>query len=465
MSESTRSETDSMGVIEVPAERLWGAQTQRSLRSFRIGEERLPVPLIRALALQKKVAALANISLGELEPRLGEAIAAAADEVLAGRWDGEFPLSVWQTGSGTQTNMNMNEVLANRANELLGGARGGKHPVHPNDHVNRGQSSNDSFPTAMHVAAVWEIREQLLPALGHLLATLEARAQVFREVIKIGRTHTQDAVPMTVGQEIGGWAAQVREGIRRVKSVLPALYRVAQGGTAVGTGLGAHPRFAAVFAAELSRLTGLPFEPAGDFFEAMAAHDAIVEASGALNVVAVSLHKIANDVRFLASGPRAGLGELVLPENEPGSSIMPGKVNPTQSEALTMVCAQVIGNHAAITFAGACGHFELNVYKPVMIHNLLQSIRLLADAARSFADHCLAGMDVDRERLAEHVERSLMLVTALSPHIGYDAAARIAKKAHADGTTLKQAGLALRLATAEQLDEWLRPETMVGGGR
>ncbi|HPW56314.1 MAG: class II fumarate hydratase [Thermoanaerobaculaceae bacterium] len=465
MSESTRSETDSMGVIEVPAERLWGAQTQRSLRYFRIGEERLPVPLIRALALQKKVAALANISLGELEPRLGEAIAAAADEVLAGRWDGEFPLSVWQTGSGTQTNMNMNEVLANRANELLGGARGGKHPVHPNDHVNRGQSSNDSFPTAMHVAAVWEIREQLLPALGHLLATLEARAQVFREVIKIGRTHTQDAVPMTVGQEIGGWAAQVREGIRRVKSVLPALYRVAQGGTAVGTGLGAHPRFAAVFAAELSRLTGLPFEPAGDFFEAMAAHDAIVEASGALNVVAVSLHKIANDVRFLASGPRAGLGELVLPENEPGSSIMPGKVNPTQSEALTMVCAQVIGNHAAITFAGACGHFELNVYKPVMIHNLLQSIRLLADAARSFADHCLAGMDVDRERLAEHVERSLMLVTALSPHIGYDAAARIAKKAHADGTTLKQAGLALRLATAEQLDEWLRPETMVGGGR
>ena len=465
MSESTRSETDSMGVIEVPAERLWGAQTQRSLRYFRIGEERLPVPLIRALALQKKVAALANISLGELEPRLGEAIAAAADEVLAGRWDGEFPLSVWQTGSGTQTNMNMNEVLANRANELLGGARGGKHPVHPNDHVNRGQSSNDSFPTAMHVAAVWEIREQLLPALGHLLATLEARAQVFREVIKIGRTHTQDAVPMTVGQEIGGWAAQVREGIRRVKSVLPALYRVAQGGTAVGTGLGAHPRFAAVFAAELSRLTGLPFEPAGDFFEAMAAHDAIVEASGALNVVAVSLHKIANDVRFLASGPRAGLGELVLPENEPGSSIMPGKVNPTQSEALTMVCAQVIGNHAAITFAGACGHFELNVYKPVMIHNLLQSIRLLADAARSFADHCLAGMDVDRERLAEHVERSLMLVFALSPHIGYDAAARIAKKAHADGTTLKQAGLALRLATAEQLDEWLRPETMVGGGR
>lgn len=461
MPASTRTETDAMGAIEVPADRLWGAQTQRSLQYFRIGEERMPRPLVRALALQKKAAALANLGLGELEPRLGEAIVAAADEVLAGRWDGEFPLSVWQTGSGTQSNMNLNEVLANRASELLGGARGGKRPVHPNDHVNRGQSSNDSFPTAMHVAAVLEIRERLLPALDHLLAALEARADAFREVVKIGRTHTQDAVPMTVGQEISGWAAQVREGIRRVGSALPALYRIAQGGTAVGTGLGAHPRFADTFAAELSRLTGLPFEPAGDFFEALAAHDAVVEASGALNVVAVSLHKIANDVRFLASGPRAGLGELVLPENEPGSSIMPGKVNPTQSEALTMVCAQVFGNHAAITFAGACGHFELNVYKPLMIHNLLQSIRLLADAARSFADHCVAGMGVNRERLAEHVERSLMLVTALSPHIGYDAAARIAKKAHADGSTLKEAALALGLATAEQLDEWLRPETMV----
>lgn len=461
MPESTRIEIDAMGAIEVPADRLWGAQTQRSLQYFRIGEERMPGPLVRALALQKKAAALANLGLGELEPRLGEAIVAAADEVLAGRWDDEFPLSVWQTGSGTQSNMNLNEVLANRANELLGGTRGAKRPVHPNDHVNRGQSSNDSFPTAMHVAAVLEIRERLLPALDHLLAALEARADAFREVVKIGRTHTQDAVPMTFGQEIGGWAAQVREGIRRVGSALPALYRIAQGGTAVGTGLGAHPRFADTFAAELSRLTGLPFEPAGDFFEALAAHDAVVEASGALNVVAVSLHKIANDVRFLASGPRAGLGELVLPENEPGSSIMPGKVNPTQSEALTMVCAQVFGNHAAITFAGASGHFELNVYKPLMIHNLLQSIRLLADAARSFADHCVAGMGVNRERLAEHVERSLMLVTALSPHIGYDAAARIAKKAHADGSTLKESALALGLATAEQLDEWLRPETMV----
>lgn len=465
MTALTRIETDAMGPVEVAADRLWGAQTQRSLQYFRIGEERMPRPLIRALALQKKAAALANLGLGELEPRLGEAIVAAADEVLAGRWDGEFPLSVWQTGSGTQTNMNMNEVLANRANERLGGARGAKHPVHPNDHVNRGQSSNDSFPTAMHVAAVLEARERLLPALGHLLRALEAKAGAFRAVIKIGRTHTQDAVPMTVGQEVGGWAAQVREGIRRVESTLPALHRIAQGGTAVGTGLGAHPRFAATFAAELSRLTGLPFEPAGDFFEALAAHDAVVEASGALNVVAVSLHKIANDVRFLASGPRAGLGELVLPENEPGSSIMPGKVNPTQSEALTMVCAQVIGNHTAITFAGASGHFELNVYKPVMIHNLLQSIRLLADAARSFADHCVAGMEVNRERLAEHVERSLMLVTALAPHIGYDRAARIARKAHADGSTLKEAALALGLATAEQLDAWLRPATMVRPGQ
>ncbi|HPC84746.1 MAG TPA: class II fumarate hydratase [Thermoanaerobaculaceae bacterium] len=458
----TRIETDSLGAVDVPAERLWGAQTQRSLRYFRIGEERMPRPLICALALQKKAAALANVALGELEPRLGDAIVAAADEVLDGRWDEEFPLSVWQTGSGTQTNMNMNEVLANRASELLGGERGAKRPVHPNDHVNRGQSSNDSFPTAMHVAAVTEIRGRLLPALGHLLATLEAKAETFRDVLKIGRTHTQDAVPMTVGQEIGSWAAQVREGMRRVEAVLPALLRVAQGGTAVGTGLGAHPRFASTFAAELSRLTGLPFEPAENFFEALAGHDAIVEASGALNVVAVSLHKIANDVRFLASGPRAGLGELVLPENEPGSSIMPGKVNPTQSEALTMVCAQVFGNHAAITFAGASGHFQLNVYKPVMIHNLLQSIRLLADAARSFADHCIAGMDVDRERLAEHVERSLMLVTALSPHIGYDAAARIARKAHTERLTLREAALALGLATPAQLDEWLRPETMVG---
>ncbi|MCU0293459.1 MAG: class II fumarate hydratase [Thermoanaerobaculaceae bacterium] len=465
MSPSTRIETDSMGAIEVPAERLWGAQTQRSLRYFRIGGERMPLPLIQAFGLQKKAAALANRELGELEPAIADAIVRAADEVIDGRWDDEFPLVVWQTGSGTQTNMNLNEVIANRANELLGGTRGSKVPVHPNDHVNRGQSSNDSFPTAMHIAAVLEIRERLLPALGHLLETLEARAQAFRDVIKIGRTHTQDAVPITVGQEIGGWAAQVREGIRRVESVLPALCRIAQGGTAVGTGLGAHPRFAAAFAAELSRLTGLPFEPAGDFFEAMAAHDAVVEASGALNVVAVSLHKIANDVRILASGPRAGLGELVLPENEPGSSIMPGKVNPTQSEALTMVCAQVFGNHATITFAGASGHFELNVYKPVMIHNLLQSIRLLADAARSFADHCLAGMDVNRERLAEHVERSLMLVTALSPHIGYDNAARIAHSAHTRRTTLREAALASGLVTPEQFDAWVRPEDMLGPSR
>lgn len=458
----TRTETDSMGAVEVPADRLWGAQTQRSLRYFRVGEERMPQPLIRALALQKKAAALANVALGELDPQLGEAIVAAADEVLDGRWDGEFPLSVWQTGSGTQTNMNMNEVLANRANERLGGERGAKRPVHPNDHVNRGQSSNDSFPTAMHIAAVLEIRDRLLPALARLAGAIEVKVGELRDVVKIGRTHTQDAVPMTVGQGFGAWAAQVRGGERRINAVLPALARLAQGGTAVGTGLNTHPRFAELFAAEVARLSGFSFVPAPNFFEALAAHDAIVEASGALNVLAVSLHKIANDVRFLASGPRAGFGELVLPENEPGSSIMPGKVNPTQSEALTMVCAQVFGNHAAITFAGASGHFELNVYKPVLIYNLLQSIRLLADAATSFAEHCVAGIEVDRERLAQHVERSLMLVTALSPHIGYDAAARIAGKAHAENLTLKEAALALGLATPEQLDAWLRPETMLG---
>jgi len=454
-----------MGPVEVPTGHLWGAQTQRSLRTFRIGEERMPRPLIRALGLQKKAAALANRELGELEPRLAEAIVRAADEVIDGRWDDEFPLVVWQTGSGTQTNMNANEVIANRANELLGGVRGARAPVHPNDHVNRGQSSNDSFPTAMHIAAVTEVQGRLLPAMRRLGDALGAKAGELHDIVKIGRTHTQDAVPLTLGQEFSGYVSQVRRGIERVERVMPALLQLAQGGTAVGTGLNAHPSFAGTFAHEMTRLTGLPFVAAGNFFEALAAHDAVVEASGALNVVAVSLHKVANDIRFLASGPRCGLGELILPANEPGSSIMPGKVNPTQCEALAQVCVQVFGNHATITFAGASGHFELNTYKPVMIYNLLQSIRLLADASTSFADHCVAGIEANRERIAELVERSLMLVTALSPHIGYDNAARIAHQAHIEGTTLREAALGLGLVTGEQFDAWVRPDEMIGPSR
>jgi fumarate hydratase class II len=459
---ATRIERDSMGEIAVPAEHYWGAQTQRSLENFRIGGERMPAPLIRALAIEKKAAALTNMALAELDPKLARAVIAAADEVIAGKHDGEFPLVVWQTGSGTQTNMNMNEVLANRANELLGGVRGAKQPVHPNDHVNRGQSSNDSFPTAMHIAAVEEIQHRLLPALRHLHAALAAKAQEFADIIKVGRTHLQDATPLTLGQEFSAYARQVEFGIARIETALPRLYPLAQGGTAVGTGLNARKGFAEAFAAAAAEITGLPFTSAVNKFEALASHDALLEASGALNVLAASLMKIGNDIRLMGSGPRSGLGELHLPENEPGSSIMPGKVNPTQVEALTMVAAQVMGNHVTITVAASQGQFELNVMKPVIIYDLLQSIALLADAAQSFADHCVAGIAANRPRIAELLERSLMLVTALNPHIGYDKAAEVAKKALADGLTLKEAAAALGYVTPEDFDRWVRPEAMLG---
>jgi len=451
-----------MGTVEVPAERYWGAQTQRSLQNFRIGGERMPPALIRALGIQKKAAALANMALGALDRRLGEAIAAAADEVIQGRLTDEFPLVVWQTGSGTQTNMNANEVIANRAIEMLGGARGSKEPVHPNDHVNKGQSSNDAFPTAMHIAAVEEVHRRLLPALRHLHGALAAKAAEFADIVKIGRTHLQDATPLTLGQEFGGYARQVELGIERVEACLPRLYPLAQGGTAVGTGLNAQKGFAERFAEEAAGLTGQPFVTAPDKFEALAAHDALVELSGALNVLAASLMKIANDVRWLGSGPRSGLGEIRLPENEPGSSIMPGKVNPTQAEAMTMVCAQVMGNHVTVTVAGSQGNFELNVYKPVIIFNVLQSLRLLADACESFTDNCVVGIEANRDRIRQLVEQSLMLVTALNPHIGYDKAAKIAKKAHAEGTTLKEAAEALGFVKAEDFDKWVRPEDMTG---
>ncbi len=459
-----RIETDSFGPIEVPADRLWGAQTQRSLQNFRIGGERMPEPLIRALGLQKRAAAAVNIALGALDPVLGAAILAAADEVIDGRLADHFPLVVWQTGSGTQTNMNANEVIANRAIALLGGVVGSKTPVHPNDHVNLGQSSNDSFPTAMHIAAAVEITRHLIPALERLRAALDAKAEDFAAIVKIGRTHLQDATPLTLGQEFSGYAAQIAYGIERVSAGLPQLYRLAQGGTAVGTGLNARVGFAERFAEEAARLTGLPFVTAANKFEALATHDSLVDLHGRLNTLAASLMKIANDLRLLGSGPRSGLGELSLPENEPGSSIMPGKVNPTQSEAMTMVCAQVMGNQTTVTIAGATGHFELNVFKPVIANSVLQSIRLLGDAAVSFTENCVVGITANRERIAQLVGDSLMLVTALNPHIGYDNAAKIAKKAHAEGSSLKQAGLALGLVTAEQFDAWVRPESMVGPG-
>ncbi len=460
----TRLESDSFGPIAVPSERYWGAQTQRSLENFRIGDERMPVPVIRALALIKKAAATVNDVLGVLDGKRARAIAAAADEVLAGTHDAEFPLVVWQTGSGTQTNMNINEVLANRANELLGGTRGAKQPVHPNDHVNLGQSSNDTFPTAMHVAAALQIDRLLLPALRHLHKALDIKAREWSDVLKIGRTHLQDATPMTLGQEFSAFARQVENGIARVQATLPRLYALAQGGTAVGTGLNAARGFDVTIAAEIASLTGLPFFTSTNKFEGLAAHDSMVEVSGALNVLAVSLFKIANDVRLLASGPRAGLGELNLPENEPGSSIMPGKVNPTQAEALTQVAVQVMGNHTAVTMAGASGHLQLNVFKPVIILNVLQSIRLLADASVSFVDQCIVGATPNAGRIRDLMERSLMLVTALAPHIGYDKAAAIAKKAHADGSTLREAALALRHVSAEDFDRWVRPEDMIRPG-
>lgn len=459
---SVRIESDSIGEVDVAADRYWGAQTQRSLQNFKIGGETMPKPLVRALGIQKKAAAQANMELGAMDAAIGGALVEAAEEVIDGTLIDHFPLVVWQTGSGTQSNMNANEVISNRAIEMLGGEMGSKAPVHPNDHCNMGQSSNDTFPTAMHIAAVEQIVHELIPSLEHLHAALAQKSKEFAEIIKIGRTHTQDATPLTLGQEFGGYAQQIAYGIERVRSCLPRLMELAQGGTAVGTGLNAKIGFAELFAAKVAAITGIEFVTAPNKFEALAAHDAIVEASGQMNVLAAGLMKIANDVRFLGSGPRSGIGELILPANEPGSSIMPGKVNPTQSEALTMVCAQVMGNHTAITVAGATGHFELNVFKPVMIYNLLQQIRLLADAGRSFTDNCVVGIRANEARITELMENSLMLVTALNPHIGYDNAAKVAKKAHAEGTTLKQAAVALDLLTEEQFDQWVRPEKMVG---
>ena len=458
----TRMERDTFGEIAVSNTSLWGAQTQRSLHHFDISTERMPHELLMALALVKRSAAVVNRELGVLDARKAEAIVAAADEVLAGLHDAQFPLSVWQTGSGTQSNMNMNEVLANRASVLMGGAVGEARLVHPNDDVNRGQSSNDVFPTAMSVAALQSIESRLLPALATLRGTLAAKSAVFADVVKIGRTHLQDATPLTLGQEISGWVAQIDHGIRHLRTTRPHLRELALGGTAVGTGLNAHPEFGARVAAELARATGLAFESAPNKFEALAAHDAMVFAHGALKTLAASLMKIANDVRWLASGPRSGLGEITIPENEPGSSIMPGKVNPTQCEALTMLACQVMGNDVAVNLAGASGNFELNVYKPVIIHNLLQSVRLLADGATSFEQHCARGIEADRARIAELVQRSLMLVTALNPHIGYDKAAQIAKRAHKEGLSLREAALGSGWVTAEQFEQWVRPQDMVG---
>jgi len=461
MSPSTRIETDTFGPIEVAADRYWGAQTQRSVQNFPIGTERLPAPLIRALALVKQAAALVNKDLGQLEPRLADAIAAAAADVVEGKHDDEFPLVIWQTGSGTQSNMNINEVIANLANERLGGARGSKSPVHPNDHVNRSQSSNDTFPTAMHIAAAREINERLLPALQHLHNALEQKAESFAGIIKIGRTHLQDATPVTLGQEFSGYAMQVELGMARIDATLPGLYALAQGGTAVGTGLNAHPEFAERFASKVMELTALPFTTATNKFEALASHDALAFTHGALASLSAGLFKIANDIRLMGSGPRSGLGEISLPENEPGSSIMPGKVNPTQAEAMTMVCAQVAGNNATILFAASQGHFELNVFKPVIANAVLQSIRLLADAALSFTDRCVAGIEPNHERIGELMERSLMLVTALAPRIGYDHAAAIAKAAHKNGTTLREEAIRSGHVTAEEFDAIVRPETML----
>jgi fumarate hydratase class II len=457
----TRTETDTFGPIEVPADKYWGAQTQRSLENFRIGDERMPVPLIRALGLVKRAAAEVNQSLGLLDRKRARAIVAAAQEVIDGRLDDQFPLVVWQTGSGTQSNMNLNEVIANRANEMLGGKRGAKSPLHPNDHVNMSQSSNDVFPTALHIAAASEIAWRLSPALEHLHAALNAKTKEFARIVKIGRTHTQDATPLTLGQEFSGYAAQVKLARARVRLAQKQLYPLAQGGTAVGTGLNAKPQFARLFARRVAAITRLPFTSAPNKFEALASNDAYVFAHGALDSVAAGLFKIANDIRLLGSGPRSGLGELILPENEPGSSIMPGKVNPTQSEALTMVCTRVFGNQTTIAAAGSQGHFELNVYKPVMAYCMLQSIRLLGDAARSFTDNCVVGIRANEPRIRELTERSLMLVTALAPKIGYDAAAKIAKAAHHKGTTLREEAVGGGYVTATEFDRLVRPEKMV----
>jgi fumarate hydratase class II len=458
-----RIETDTMGEMKVPSERLWGAQTQRSLENFKIGEDWMPIELIRALALVKRAAAQVNLELGKFkDPAIAKAIIAAADEVIAGRHDVEFPLVVWQTGSGTQTNMNVNEVIANRASEILGGERGMGRKVHPNDHVNMGQSSNDVFPTAMHVAAVSALRVRLIPSVGVLRSTLAQKAATFQGIVKIGRTHLMDATPLTLGQEISGWVHLLDNGLKHVEEAIPHLGELALGGTAVGTGLNAHPEFAVRVAGELARLTGYPFVTAPNKFEALSGHDALLFAHGVLKTLAASLMKIANDVRWMASGPRSGLGEIFIPENEPGSSIMPGKVNPTQSEAMTMVASQVMGNDVAVNMGGALGNFELNVMKPLIIDNFLRSVRLLADVCVSFNDNCATGIEPNRERIDDLLKRSLMLVTALNPHIGYDNAAKIAKHAHQKGITLRESALELGLLTADQFDAWVRPEDMIG---
>jgi fumarate hydratase class II len=456
-----RTETDSFGPLDVPSEKYWGAQTQRSLGNFKIGTETMPLPLVRALGIVKMSAAQANMKLDNLEKDIGDAIVNAAGEVAEGKLNEHFPLVVWQTGSGTQSNMNSNEVISNRAIEMLGGTMGSKEPVHPNDHCNRSQSSNDTFPTAMHIAAAEEIVHLLVPSLQQLHNALNEKAEAFKDIIKIGRTHTQDATPLTLGQEFSGYVAMVKNGIGRVEAVLPKLYDLAQGGTAVGTGINAKIGFAEKFADEVAAYTQLPFVTAPNKFEALATHDSMVEAHGALNEVAVSLFKIANDIRLLGSGPRSGLGELSLPENEPGSSIMPGKVNPTQCEALTMVCAQVMGNNTAVSFAGSQGHFELNVYKPVIAANVLQSIRLLGDAAVSFSDNCVIGIQANEDNIAALMERSLMLVTALAPTIGYDNATLIAKTAHKNGTTLREEAVKGGFVTEEEFDKIVRPEDMI----
>jgi fumarate hydratase class II len=458
----TRTETDTFGPIEVPADRYWGAQTQRSTMNFKIGGERMPKPVVRAFGLLKKSAAMTNRELGLLDAKLADAICKAADEVIAGKLDEHFPLVVWQTGSGTQSNMNANEVIGNRAIELLGGVMGSKKPVHPNDHVNMSQSSNDSFPTVMHIAAAEEITQRLIPALEHLHKALDKKAKDFAHIIKIGRTHTQDATPLTLGQEFSGYAAQVQSSIKRIRESLGELMLLAQGGTAVGTGLNAKKGFAEKVAQKIAEMTKLPFVTAPNKFEVMAAHDAYVATHGALNACAAALFKIANDIRFLGSGPRSGLGELSLPENEPGSSIMPGKVNPTQAEALTMVCCQVFGNNTAVTVAGSQGHFELNVFKPVMAYALLQSVRLLGDAAVSFTDNCVAGIEANEDQIKALLERSLMLVTALAPKIGYDNAAKIAKTAHKKGTTLREEAVGGGYISNEEFDALVRPEKMIG---
>src|SRR5262245_46405653 len=462
MSKTARTETDSMGPIEVPADRYYGAQTARSLIHFPIGQDKMPRELIRAFGVLKKACAQVNKDLGKLPADKADLIGRAADEVIAGKLDGHFPLSVWQTGSGTQTNMNANEVISNRAIEMASGEMGSKKPIHPNDDVNRGQSSNDTFPTAMHIAAVEQLEDVLIPAITQLRNTLHAKSEQFKHIVKVGRTHLQDATPITLGQEIGGWVAQLDAALAGVRQAIPGLCELAIGGTAVGTGLNAHPKFGDLAAAKMAAETGRPFISAPNKFAALSAHDALVTASASLRTLAGALMKIANDVRWLACGPRAGIGEIVIPENEPGSSIMPGKVNPTQSEALTMVAVQVFGNDAAVAFAGSQGNFQLNVFKPVMVHNVLESIQLIADACGAFNDHCAVGIEPNLAVIDKHLHESLMTVTALNPHIGYHRSAQIAKKAHKDGTTLKEAALALGFVTEEQFEQWVRPEQMTG---